>query len=152
MKDVLSLRSPYGLINKLDKGWTGATTTIVDRKEVRNRYLFAIEDPFETTHNVARTVTHHGLVAIRDEFRRAWRIILSFSARPGWVNHDGDLMDEMFSIEPPKVQEPLPQVDGNIENRRLSDGVGQENDEQDHDHNVGAVTVASVISSLGFPE
>ena len=44
-------------------------------KEVRHRYLFAVEDPFETDHNVARTVTHNGIVAIRDEFRRAWRII-----------------------------------------------------------------------------
>ncbi|KAJ9129822.1 Poly(A) RNA polymerase protein cid1 [Pleurostoma richardsiae] len=46
-----------------------------DVKEIRHRYLFAIEDPFETDHNVARTVTHNGIVAIRDEFRRAWRII-----------------------------------------------------------------------------
>ena len=44
-------------------------------KEIRNRYLFAIEDPFELEHNVARTVTHAGIVSIRDEFRRAWRII-----------------------------------------------------------------------------
>ncbi|KAH9897287.1 hypothetical protein F4778DRAFT_254867 [Xylariomycetidae sp. FL2044] len=46
-------------------------------KEVRHRFLFAIEDPFELEHNVARTVTHNGIVAIRDEFRRAWRIIRS---------------------------------------------------------------------------
>ncbi|KAK7748891.1 hypothetical protein SLS53_000915 [Cytospora paraplurivora] len=44
-------------------------------KEVRHRFLFAIEDPFELEHNVARTVTHNGIVSIRDEFRRAWRII-----------------------------------------------------------------------------
>ncbi|KAK4181853.1 putative caffeine-induced death protein 1 [Triangularia setosa] len=44
-------------------------------KEVRYRYLFAIEDPFELDHNVARTVTHNGIVRIRDEFRRAWGII-----------------------------------------------------------------------------
>ncbi|GAW20735.1 hypothetical protein ANO14919_102460 [Xylariales sp. No.14919] len=44
-------------------------------KEVRHRFLFAIEDPFELDHNVARTVTHNGIVAIRDEFRRAWKII-----------------------------------------------------------------------------
>ncbi|CAF3651726.1 hypothetical protein QX201_007098 [Fusarium graminearum] len=48
-----------------------------DFKEVRHRYLFAIEDPFELDHNVARTVTHNGIVSIRDEFRRAWRIIKS---------------------------------------------------------------------------
>lgn len=46
-------------------------------KEIRHRFLFAIEDPFELDHNVARTVTHDGIVAIRDEFRRAWRIISS---------------------------------------------------------------------------
>ncbi|UKZ56412.1 hypothetical protein TrVGV298_010248 [Trichoderma virens] len=46
-----------------------------DVKEIRLRYLFAIEDPFEIDHNVARTVTHNGIVSIRNEFRRAWRIL-----------------------------------------------------------------------------
>ena len=50
-------------------------TPTVEVKEVRYRYLCAIEDPFELDHNVARTVTHAGIVNIRDEFRRAWRII-----------------------------------------------------------------------------
>lgn len=53
------------------------TVTKEEVKEIRYRYLFAIEDPFEVDHNVARTVTHDGIVAIRDEFRRAWRIISS---------------------------------------------------------------------------
>lgn len=123
-RDVLSIRSPNGLLSKQEKGWTGAKTVLEIRgsdkptttepalqqanpvvspvhnngpvagppqpspsadattapkksevKEVRHRYLFAIEDPFELDHNVARTVTHQGIVAIRDEFRRAWRII-----------------------------------------------------------------------------
>ncbi|KAI1383383.1 uncharacterized protein F4822DRAFT_420426 [Hypoxylon trugodes] len=124
-RDVLSLRSPGGLILKQEKGWTGAKTVMQletgappnpaeagvnggvksptdgvigqpgsgqtqlarangaptastrpkELKEVRHRYLFAIEDPFELEHNVARTVTHNGIVSIRDEFRRAWRII-----------------------------------------------------------------------------
>ncbi|KAM7196365.1 Poly(A) RNA polymerase protein cid1 [Naviculisporaceae sp. PSN 640] len=137
-RDVISLRTPGGLLSKLEKGWTGAKTVIEEVtspsgpqpaavapatadgstspvqddagagqqdqvtasapspavaaavptptsasaqqphrevKEVRYRYLFAIEDPFELDHNVARTVTHNGIVAIRDEFRRAWRII-----------------------------------------------------------------------------
>ncbi|EPE09874.1 caffeine-induced death protein 1 [Ophiostoma piceae UAMH 11346] len=52
----------------------------VETKEVKHRYLFAIEDPFELEHNVARTVTHGGIVAIRDEFRRAWRIIKTVGA------------------------------------------------------------------------
>lgn len=74
-EDVLSLRTPGGLRSKQEKGWTGAKTEVTDTKEVRHRYLFAIEDPFEVDHNVARTVTHNGIVAIRDEFRRAWRIL-----------------------------------------------------------------------------
>lgn len=73
--EVLSLRSPGGIRRKEEKGWTRATTTIVDGKEVRQRYLFSIEDPFEVDHNVARTVTHDGIVAIRDELRRAGRIL-----------------------------------------------------------------------------
>ncbi|KAM6525402.1 hypothetical protein FALCPG4_010949 [Fusarium falciforme] len=122
-RDVLSLRTPGGLLTKQNKGWTGAKTVIVldaqgvgpqppsqteqmptpvaapkgqvtsdegvqskqvntaskntEFKEIRHRYLFAIEDPFELDHNVARTVTHNGIVSIRDEFRRAWRIIRS---------------------------------------------------------------------------
>ncbi|KAI2641216.1 hypothetical protein GGS21DRAFT_537670 [Xylaria nigripes] len=53
------------------------TSKSMDVKEVRHRFLFAIEDPFETDHNVARTVTHNGIVSIRNEFRRAWNIIKS---------------------------------------------------------------------------
>ncbi|KAI1149288.1 hypothetical protein F4825DRAFT_430939 [Nemania diffusa] len=112
-RDVISLRTHGGLLNKTEKGWTGAKTVMQpqggatttqwtalppktnqppspdgaaqsvseqtpkskDVKEIRHRFLFAIEDPFELDHNVARTVTHNGIVAIRDEFRRAWRII-----------------------------------------------------------------------------
>ena len=80
--DVLSLRTHDGLLSKKDKGWTGAKITTIEptapgqeSKEVKHRYLFAIEDPFEIDHNIARTVTHPGIVAIRDEFRRANRII-----------------------------------------------------------------------------
>jgi terminal uridylyltransferase len=131
-RDVISLRTPGGLMSKQEKNWVQAKTVMQtqmgapptptasetqvslkpvdaitpgpsadgnqsgeqkissDRqaksdlankpqevKEVRHRYLFAIEDPFEHDHNVARTVTHHGIVSIRDEFRRAWRIIRS---------------------------------------------------------------------------
>jgi len=138
-RDVLSLRTPGGLVSKQAKGWTGAKTVVeyqpspnavvsptdpanppssgtqmqdqpllspavsvqspasqnppgsastsggkpppgTEVKEVRHRYLFAIEDPFELDHNVARTVTHNGIVSIRDEFRRAWRIIKTIDA------------------------------------------------------------------------
>ncbi|KAI1181609.1 hypothetical protein F5B17DRAFT_263974 [Nemania serpens] len=62
-----------------------------DVKEVRHRFLFAIEDPFELDHNVARTVTHNGIVAIRDEFRRAWRIIKAAGKGPV----DEDLLEDV---------------------------------------------------------
>lgn len=80
--DVLSLRTRGGILSKQSKGWVAAKTETVEQaapgqeaKEVRQRYLFAIEDPFEHEHNIARTVVHHGIVAIRDEFRRAHSII-----------------------------------------------------------------------------
>ncbi|KAI9740797.1 MAG: hypothetical protein M1835_003130 [Candelina submexicana] len=44
-------------------------------REIRHRYLIAIEDPFEIEHNVARTVGHFGVCAIRDEIRRAKGIV-----------------------------------------------------------------------------
>ncbi|KAK0751053.1 hypothetical protein B0T18DRAFT_296151, partial [Schizothecium vesticola] len=118
-RDVLSIRTHGGLLSKQEKGWTGAKTIIEIRetamplapapldspahppaaaaagrevREVRLRYLFAIEDPFELDHNVARTVTHNGIVAIRDEFRRAWRIIKS--AGQGYGGGEELLQDE----------------------------------------------------------
>lgn len=139
-REVLSLRTPGGIVTKQYKGWVGARTdtvtlgdtkadqkTVVDAtatdaeqnksteeaattkkpakdkeetKEIRHRYLFAIEDPFELEHNVARTVTHQGIVAIRDEFRRAWNIIKEVG-RPG---HDANavkqgLLDPAISTE-----------------------------------------------------
>ncbi|KAF4337688.1 caffeine-induced death 1 cid1 [Fusarium beomiforme] len=64
-------------------------------KEVRHRYLFAIEDPFELDHNVARTVTHNGIVSIRDEFRRAWKIIKS----AGNGSPQEDLLQDVNDVE-----------------------------------------------------
>ena len=81
-QDALSLRSDGGLLTKKEKDWTGAKRTVIKAtapgqvdREIRHRYLFAIEDPFEIDHNIARTVVHEGIVAIRDEFRRAHHII-----------------------------------------------------------------------------
>lgn len=67
-------------------------------QEVRHRYLLAIEDPFELDHNVARTVTHNGIVSIRDEFRRAWRIIQS----AGFGREDEDLLQPVDGAEKEK--------------------------------------------------
>ncbi|KAF8851518.1 hypothetical protein BDZ45DRAFT_601340 [Acephala macrosclerotiorum] len=133
-REVLSLRTPSGILTKQEKGWVGAKTvvetttvaapptpssakpptltesnadvteevktpktpkthtkTVEEIKEIRHRYLFAIEDPFELDHNVARTVTHNGIVSIRDEFRRAWRIIRSVG-KP-YEGQEGGLLD-----------------------------------------------------------
>ncbi|KAI1340264.1 hypothetical protein F5Y15DRAFT_52970 [Xylariaceae sp. FL0016] len=79
---------------------SGSTESVAkpkEMKEVRYRYLFAIEDPFELDHNVARTVTHNGIVAIRDEFRRAWRIIRS-AGKTGHASEDL-LEDDKLSTE-----------------------------------------------------
>ncbi|KAF9881607.1 hypothetical protein CkaCkLH20_00753 [Colletotrichum karsti] len=159
-RDVLSIRTPGGLLSKSEKGWTGAKTVIEYRpnavnspsaetpspaaqfalkspvdpptptagaadaaqeaasptvggskpnataaaagshkngevKEVRHRYLFAIEDPFELDHNVARTVTHNGIVSIRDEFRRAWRIIKA----AGTGNFGEELLQDVAAVK-----------------------------------------------------
>ncbi|KAL2433836.1 Terminal uridylyltransferase cid1 [Exophiala dermatitidis] len=74
-RDVISIRRKGGIVSKQEKGWTEAKWVQKGDNHVRLRYLLAIEDPFEVDHNIARTVGHHGLVAIRDEFRRAWSII-----------------------------------------------------------------------------
>jgi terminal uridylyltransferase len=74
-RDVISIRTKGGIVSKQAKGWTEAKWQQRQNTSVRNRYLLAIEDPFEVDHNIARTVGHHGVVAIRDEFRRAWSII-----------------------------------------------------------------------------
>lgn len=96
--EVLSLRTPGGIVSKQSKGWVSATTKITAEKKVTNRYLFAIEDPFEIDHNVARTVTHRGIVAIRDEFRRAWRILRAVGQGQ---EPEGGIFDEV--IEAPST-------------------------------------------------
>ena len=81
-RSVISIRTDGGLLTKQEKGWVEARTEIIEPiiagqkpKEIKHRYLLAIEDPFELEHNVARPVPHHGICAIRDEFRRANRLI-----------------------------------------------------------------------------
>jgi terminal uridylyltransferase len=100
--EVLSLRTLGGIRSKQDKGWVSAKTTITAEKKVTNRYLFAIEDPFELDHNVARTVTHRGIVAIRDEFRRAWRILAALGKS---MPPEGGIFDEVVETPPPPPKE-----------------------------------------------
>lgn len=114
--EVLSLRTPGGIQTKQSKGWVSATTKITAEKKVTNRYLFAIEDPFELDHNVARTVTHRGIVAIRDEFRRAWRILWAMGQG---LQPEGGLFDEVVENNPPsmpKAEEKEEPSKGTMEN------------------------------------
>lgn len=95
---IVSLRTPGGLLHKEDKGWVRAETTLSEELiEVRQRYVLAIEDPFEIEHNVARTVTGPGARAIKDEFRRAWRIVATVGNEK--VPVDGGLLDEFVERE-----------------------------------------------------
>lgn len=97
MQEVLSLRSPGGLLSKEEKGWVKAITEEGEGKKVQHRYLFCIEDPFELSHNVARTVTHNGIVAIRDELRRASRILHAIGI--GQQPRDGELFAQIVEVE-----------------------------------------------------
>ena len=110
MQDVLSLRTAGGILTKADKGWTKAVTETSEDKVIQHRYLFCIEDPFELSHNVARTVTHKGIVAIRDEFRRARRILLAASY--GQSPRDGELFAELVEAEEVNKAPPQPKSDG----------------------------------------
>lgn len=92
-KDVISIRTNGGIIPKIEKGWTEARTITIeptnadgDAREIKQRYLLAIEDPFEIDHNIARTVVYHGVRAIRDEFQRAHGIVQNVG--PGVANVD----------------------------------------------------------------
>ncbi|KAJ4994142.1 poly rna polymerase cid13 [Stagonosporopsis vannaccii] len=118
--EVLSIRTPGGILSKQDKGWVSATTVVTAEKKVTNRYLFAIEDPFEVDHNVARTVTHRGIVTIRDEFRRAGRILGAVGR--GMVP-EGGLFDEVIEEAPApitKVEQPEAKKDGDEPNADTS--------------------------------
>ena len=100
VKSVISIRSFGGELQKTSKGWTEAKWT-GEKQTIRQRYLLAIEDPFEIDHNIARTVGHSGIVAIRDEFRRAADILNNIAYIPGagwqWRKKDGSLGDDLFA-------------------------------------------------------
>ncbi|KAL7424383.1 hypothetical protein Q5752_000065 [Cryptotrichosporon argae] len=70
---VLSLRA--GALTKESKGWTNDIDVGGLNEMARDRNRLCIEDPFEISYNVARTVTKDGLYTIRGEFMRATRIL-----------------------------------------------------------------------------
>ncbi|ORX34392.1 hypothetical protein BD324DRAFT_146131 [Kockovaella imperatae] len=70
---VLSIRA--GPLTKESKGWVNDIDVGGLNEMARDRNRLCIEDPFEITYNVARTVTKDGLYTIRGEFMRATRIL-----------------------------------------------------------------------------
>jgi len=90
--DVISVRSPNGILTKESKGWTTlAESTGSQAQTIKSRYLIAIEDPFEISHNVARTVNKQGRVDVREEFQRAAKMLNSVHGRKRWL---GDVCNE----------------------------------------------------------
>ncbi|KAF8477126.1 hypothetical protein BDZ91DRAFT_647624 [Kalaharituber pfeilii] len=134
VRDIISIRTEGGLITKMDKGWVTAavrigkmeTEVIIQDMLTEARYLFAIEDPFETNHNVSRTCNFYGVRKIREEFKRANRILRMregemalrnklFQEAPEEIRHhrgDGqeklahDAVDEQEPLSEPNEAEP----------------------------------------------
>ena len=99
INEVISIRTVGGILTKQFKGWTEGKWA-GENNQVRLRYLLAIEDPFEVEHNIARTVGHSGVMAIRDEFRRAWDIInkvrLTHGGEWQWRKADGTIGEDLL--------------------------------------------------------
>src|SRR5690606_34842977 len=77
--DVISIRTKGGILTKAEKDWKTAIHRANKAEvEYKDRYLFAIEDPFETTHNISRTCNGLGVRRIRSEFYRAYKMIHFF--------------------------------------------------------------------------
>jgi DNA polymerase sigma len=101
--DVVSIRNHGGLRRKTEKDWLRVK---VDDTGTRHYYLLAIEDPFETNHNVGHTVNWRGVCAIRREFQRAYMIINRVKLIPGtgWEwRTDSGVIGEDFFAEPHRV-------------------------------------------------
>lgn len=98
--EVISIRTVGGILKKPSKGWTEGKWS-GENNQVRLRYLLAIEDPFEVEHNIARTVGHSGIVAIRDELRRAWDIVCKVKHVSGagwqWLKGDGTVGEDLLA-------------------------------------------------------
>ncbi|CAZ83911.1 unnamed protein product [Tuber melanosporum] len=76
-REVISIRTQGGIFSKQEKGWVAAVIRPgrSGHTQIKDRYLFTIEDPFETSHNVGRTCNPPGVDRIRAEFKRAVSII-----------------------------------------------------------------------------
>ncbi|KAK6357858.1 hypothetical protein TWF730_007215 [Orbilia blumenaviensis] len=77
--EVVTIRTPGGVMYKQEKGWTSARERVGETTTYQDRYLLALEDPFEITHNVGRTCGGPGVRRIRGEMQRAAQIIRKVS-------------------------------------------------------------------------
>ncbi|KAI4145436.1 MAG: hypothetical protein LQ340_006286 [Diploschistes diacapsis] len=96
---VVSLRTTGGILTKEEKGWVstnvGAMPTYYPWEkpiEIQHRHLLCVEDPFETDSNVGYSVSYPGMCKMKDEFKRARRIIENLGRFPG--SKHWDLFDQ----------------------------------------------------------
>lgn len=68
--DVVSIRTGRYL-TKREKNWT------LQDGDFKTHHFLAIEDPFEVTHNLARTSELDAVIGMRKEFGRAYRLAMS---------------------------------------------------------------------------
>ena len=65
-RDVASIRTGYA-VTKASKEWT--------TRVGKDRHLICVEDPFDLSHDLGRTVDRNSIGVLRDEFVRATRIM-----------------------------------------------------------------------------
>jgi hypothetical protein len=104
---------------------TQAESTGSLSQTIRSRYLIAIEDPFEISHNVARTVNQQGRFEIRGEFIRAAKMLNVVNGRVQWL---WDLCSERILPEKP-IQKRL-EVNGQTKEEAV-DGDGEKSGDED---------------------
>ncbi|KAK6543304.1 hypothetical protein TWF694_000060 [Orbilia ellipsospora] len=79
VSEVVTIRTPGGVMYKQEKGWTSARERVGEMTTYQDRYLLALEDPFEISHNVGRTCGGAGVRRIRGEMQRAAQMIRKLS-------------------------------------------------------------------------
>lgn len=82
------------------------------------RHLVCIEDPFETSHDLGRTVGPNGADRLKGEFRQAWRVLREATS---------DIADRLFAHAPEDRalwDAPTDRRSGNV-NARVNSGGGR---------------------------
>ena len=87
---AVSIRTRGGIITKQVKGWTSSDTEVAPSYfpwkkpfEIRQRHLLSIEDPLNTDLDIGSTVSYPGMCKVKDEFKRANRIVENLGNFPG---------------------------------------------------------------------